>query len=98
MSRRAGRRAYRRQAAILGELHEYGSQSGRELCIRLGLSSSAVYRSLGALERQSLVVHEWECYRIASADEREQGRRISRQVEQEIAERVAARRGRLKGA
>lgn len=96
------KRATRRRYEILGVLHEHGPQFENELCILLGRRPGTLYPDLSTLEAASLITGEWEecndgrCrrrrFRITSPDKRERGQRIGRQVDQEIADRVAVRR------
>ena len=97
----AGKRAVRRRYAILGVLVDIGPANATAIADKLARNGGAIYADLAWMESEGLIVGEWEraaddrprrrLYRIATDDERGRRRRIRREVDQEIADRVAAR-------
>lgn len=96
----AGKRAVRRRYAILGVLHDIGPANATAIADKLARNGGAIYADLAWMERECLIVSEWEVrdddrprrrlYRIATDDERGRRRWIRREMDQEIADRVAA--------
>lgn len=95
-----GKRAVRRRYAILGVLVDIGPANAIAIADKLARNGGAIYADLAWMEAQGLIISEWErpadgrprrrLYRIATDDERSRRRRIRREIDQEIADRVAA--------